>query len=53
MALPTPSRDFNQPIPNTPFQVTEEYYVKTPQGQVPIGGSLEINAEDGSISLTP
>jgi hypothetical protein len=53
MTLPLPPRNFSEPIPNGPFTSTETYYVETTQGRIPLNGSLQIDPEDGSVSLAP
>jgi hypothetical protein len=53
MTLPSPPRDFTAPIPNGPFNYAEEYYVETRQGRITLNNSLQIDPEDGSVSVAP
>lgn len=51
MTLPRPHRALNEPIPNAPFVTNEVYFLRSPQGEVPISEGLEIDPETGTISL--
>jgi hypothetical protein len=53
MTLPVPPRNSVEPIPNGPFTSVETYYVETTQGRILLNDNLEIDPEDGSISLAP
>lgn len=50
MALPIPPHNASVPIPNTPFNYEEKYYVQSPQGPLPVGEGLEVDPETGEIS---
>lgn len=50
MTLPLPPRDVQTPIPNDPFSYEEAYFVRSPEGILPIGAGLEIDPETGEIS---
>jgi len=50
MTLPLPPRNPAAPIPNPPFSSPEVYYVESPQGRLPIGQGLAVDAETGKIS---
>jgi hypothetical protein len=53
MTLPVPPRNPVEPIPNGPFTSVDTYYVETTQGRIPLNNSLQIDPEDGSVSLAP
>jgi hypothetical protein len=50
MTLPLPPRNPAAPIPNPPFSSPEVYYVESPQGRLPVGQGLAVDAETGKIS---
>jgi len=52
MTLPLPPRNSAAPIPNSPFSSPETYYVESPQGRLPVGQGLDVDAETGKISAS-
>lgn len=50
MTLPRPNKELDLPIPNEPFQSEEVYFVRSPQGELPVGEGLEVDPETGAIS---
>lgn len=52
MTMPRPYREPSQPIPNQPFVTNEVYFIRSPQGEVPVGEGLEIDPETGAISVS-
>lgn len=51
MTMPRPRRELSEPIPNGPFQREEVYFVRSPQGELPVGEGLAVDPETGAISV--